>query len=174
MPDDVPPVPSHRRREQHHHDDHPPAHGHSHGHSHDDGRPLGVRLAALASRRVLLGAVLAIVVATVAGLVVLWPGPTETVTTNEGETFFGERVDADITSVTTGDCSFSSRPGEFTCDEAEFVVTSGTPRGRTGSLELPLGAGGAVLHEGDEVILSYGAQAPEGAQFQFADFQRTR
>jgi uncharacterized membrane protein len=122
---------------------------------------------------VLLGAVLAVVTATLAGSIVLWPGPTEAVTTLEGENFFGERVEADITAVTTGDCSFSSQPGEFICDTAAFIVTSGTPEGDVGALERPLVGGGARLTEGDHVILYYDGSAPEQVRYQFADFQRT-
>jgi uncharacterized membrane protein len=150
-----------------------PSVGHEHGHTHEDARPMAVRLAALASRPALLGAVVVIAVATVVGLVALWPGPTEPVTAADGETFFGERVQAHVESVTTGDCSFATRPGEFTCDTAAFVVTSGTPEGDRSSLELPLGAGGAVLHDGDDLVLFYSPDAPEGARYQFADFQRS-
>jgi uncharacterized membrane protein len=147
---------------------------HDHGHGHGDERSLEARLRALASRRVLAGAVMVAVVATLVGLVVLWPGETESITTREGETFFGERVNANIDSVERGDCSFASVPGEFVCDQVTFTVTSGNPQGDTGTLELPVDAGGAILEAGDKVILNYSFDAPEGAQYQFADFQRSR
>lgn len=144
------------------------------GHRHDDDRPFGERLSALASRRTLLGVVLAIVVFTVGGLAVLWPTTTEPVTTIDGETYFGERVDASIVSVTTGDCSYASQPDEFVCSNAEFVVTSGTPSGDRDTLELPIGVGGAELERGDDVVLNYDMGAPEGVRYQFADFQRAQ
>jgi uncharacterized membrane protein len=144
--------------------------GHRHGHAHDDDRPLDERLSALADRKVLLTVVLGIAALTILGLILLWPGPVEPITTLEGEDFFGERVEATIEEVTTQDCAFSSRPGEFRCD---FVVTSGSPEGQRDTLELPLDAGGPRISEGDEVILSYGFDAPPGSQFQFRDFQRS-
>jgi uncharacterized membrane protein len=153
--------------------DHPQPSGVGHGHSHDDDRPLDERLRALASRRVLLGAVVAIVVLTVAGLIVLWPGHVKPVTNIEGEDFFGERVEADVGSVTTDDCSYSSTPGEFTCDTVEFAVTSGTPAGERDALELPYGLAGPQIRSGDRIVLYYTASAPDGAHYQFADFQRS-
>ncbi|MBA2281533.1 MAG: YibE/F family protein [Acidimicrobiia bacterium] len=143
---------------------------HSHSHDHEDDRPLPDRLHALASRRILLGAVLAVAAATLVGLVVLWPEGSDPVV--DGEQFFGERVNATITASVTEDCSFSQTPGQFACDQVDFTVTSGTPAGETGSLELPLDAGGAKINDGDDVVLFYDADAPSGVQFQFADFQR--
>jgi uncharacterized membrane protein len=117
--------------------------------------------------------VIAIGVATVVGLVVLWPADTKPVTTLEGESFFGERVEADVFAVVTGDCTYATKPGQFTCDTAKFVVTSGSPKGDRDSLELPVGAGGPRLKADDHVVLYYGFDAPEGARYQFADFQRS-
>ena len=150
------------------------AHGHAH-HSHlddVDDRPFEARVRALASRRVLAGVIVAITLGTVIGLIVLWPGDTEPVVTLEGEDYFGERVEASVTEVETGDCSYAQTPGEFTCDAIFFEVTSGSPAGDTDLLEVSHGIGGPTIHQGDEVILYYGASAPSGAQYQFADFQR--
>ena len=135
---------------------------------------LGERLAALASKRVLLGSVLTVAALTIVGLVALWPGPTPPLTTIEGETYFGERVEADVVSVTTDPCTYSTEPGDFLCNNAHFVVTSGHPKGDRDALEIPVGgAGSSVLHEDDHVILYYSAEAPPGARYQFADFQRS-
>ena len=149
-----------------HHDAH---HGHL---DHNDDRPFVVRLRALASRRVLAGVVLAITAFTVIGLTVLWPGDTEPVVNLEGEDYFGERVEAAVTSVETADCSYASSPGEFVCDTIAFEVSSGSPAGDTDLLEVPHGIGGPTIHDGDHVILYYSADAPSGAHYQFADFQR--
>jgi uncharacterized membrane protein len=141
-------------------------------HHHDDDRPVSERLRALASRRVLLGAVVTVVVATVVGLVALWPDGRGRGPQLDGEQFFGERVVAAVTSVTRQDCSFSPSPGEFVCDEIVFRVTSGSPKGDTSSFEFPIDAGGARIHDGDHLILAFTADAPEGARYQFADFER--
>ena len=146
--------------------------GEAHGHSHDDERPFAERLHALTSRKVLLVAVIGIVVFTLVGLFVLWPSHVDPITDLDGETYFGERVEADVTTVTSGDCSYSTSPGEFTCETINFEVTSGTTRGERDALEVPFGVGGPQIDEGDQIILFYGASAPEGAQYQFADFQR--
>lgn len=152
---------------------HPHDHDHAHSHGFDDDRPLGERLRSVSDRRVLAGTVLAIAVLTVVGLLALWPGEVDPVTTLEGETFLGERVHATVRDVTTADCSFSSAPGEFVCDTVVFEVTSGSPDGATDQLELPIGSGAIRLHEGDDIILSYAFDAPPGARFQFQDFERS-
>lgn len=147
----------------HHHPDH--------SHEPDD-RQFEARIRALAGRRVLAGAIVAITLFTVIGLVVLWPGDTDPVVNLEGEDYFGERVEASIASVETEDCSYASAEGEFTCDTVAFEVTSGTPEGDTGVLEVPHGTAGPAIHDGDKVVLYYSANAPPGANYQFADFQR--
>jgi uncharacterized membrane protein len=146
-------------------------HGHGHGHGHGDERPFAEQLRVLTDRRVLLGAVVAIALLTLVGFVVLWPGDTDPAV--DGEQFFGERVEAHVESAYSGSCSYSASPGQFLCDQVTFRVTSGTPEGETGSLELSLDAAGARLHEGDDIILNYDATAPEEARYQFADFQRS-
>lgn len=150
---------------------------HGHGHGHDDDRPLGDRIAALTSRRALLAAVLTVLVATAIGLLAFWPtGEIGAVTDFDGETFFGERVEATVDSAALADCSFSPTPGQYTCNQIAFEVTSGTPAGRTGTLELPVDgvAAGARIATGDAVILSYSPNAPDEVAFQFSDFQRDR
>lgn len=154
-------------------------HGHEqHGHSHslDDGRPFGARVAALASRRVLFGSVLIVAVATIIGLIALWPGATEPITNLEGESFFGERVEAKVTSARLDLCSYAElgTPTEEYCYRAEFTVTSGSPKGDTDSLEIPFdGPEATKLKAGDGVILNYSESAPQGANYQFADFKRS-
>ena len=120
----------------------------------------------------LLGAVAAIAVLTVIGLVVLWPGRVEPVAELEGDRFFGERIRADVVAVSTGNCSYSSQPGEFSCDRLEFVVTSGSAEGTSDVLEVALGAGGPGIDAGDRVIL-YRTTDADGAHYEFADFQRS-
>jgi uncharacterized membrane protein len=147
----------------------------AHPHSHDDERSLNDRLAALASRRVLFGSVVAIAILTVVGMVWLWPGPTQSVLDIEGQDFFGDRVNARVESVEFGECSYSNEDegGQFFCDNASFVVTSGTAKGERDSIEVPLDGPEATRFDvGDEVILYYNATAPAGARFQFADFER--
>jgi uncharacterized membrane protein len=95
------------------------------------------------------------------------------VTDQEGQNFFGERVNATVTSVATGDCSYSDSPGQYTCDTVAFDVTSGTPKGDHADFELPFGTGGPRVHDGDHIILSYDPTAPDTAHYQFADFQRS-
>lgn len=144
----------------------------AHGHHHGDDRSFLERLAALTGRRSLLGVILAMVLLTLVGLVALWPDEDSTLDVG-GAVYFGERVDAEVTSVTSQDCSYAIEPGQFTCEVAEFEVTSGTPEGERASLEMQVGMGGVSLSEGDLIVLTYSADAPAGGRYQFNDFQRT-
>ncbi len=143
------------------------------GHAHDDRRPFLERLGALADRRVLLGVVAAIVAFAAVGMLVLWPGDAQ-VDDEMGQLYFGDRVDADVVGVTRGDCSFATTPGEYVCDLVEFVVTSGPPEGERGTLELVRDTGSVELERGDGIVLNHSPGAPPGAQFQFADHQRSQ
>lgn len=157
--------------EQHEHHEH-----HGHSHSLEDDRPFATRLSALASRRALFGTVVAVALATVVGVIALWPGPTQPVTTLEGENYFGERVEAKVFAAALDLCSYSEVGEEFEqyCYKAEFEVQSGSPKGERDAIELPFdGPEATKIEAGDEVILNYSKSAPEGAQYQFADFKRT-
>jgi uncharacterized membrane protein len=118
---------------------------------------------------VLRGAVVLVAVVAGAGLVALWPsGDAPTI----DEEFFGERVDATVTDVVTGPCSFSSPAAPEECDLVVFDVTSGSTAGAATTIEVPLAGGGVRLEEGDDVVLSYAEGAPAEVAYQFADFQR--
>lgn len=129
--------------------------------SHDHDVTLGV-----VPRRVHLRLALVLapfLLATLAGVVLLWPsgGP------------FGEAQKASTVRGTVTDI--------HACDPAMGLPEScvmGTVELRDGGEEveagLPYGKNTPTVEVGDRVVLSYAPQAPEGQQYVWADFDRTR
>ncbi|CAN5240599.1 YibE/F family protein [soil metagenome] len=141
---------------------------HSHGHLHTGEEP---PLAPYRTRRVLAVAVGLFVVATLAGLALLWPDGDRPAVIDEGFGF-AELVDATVVSANIGPCSFSSAETAFQCDLVRARITSGPTEGDEIELEFPLDSGSVTLRSGDDVVLSYVPDAPPEARYQFSDFQR--
>ena len=123
--------------------------------------------------RALRGLVVAIAIATVVAIVVLWPGEADTVL-NEGLTGDSER--AEVTAVSYAPCP-PPQPG--TCGEAEIRIESGELEGTTSQLAL----GGTLLDPelevGDELRVirtDLGPGQPpgttEGPAWALSDFER--
>jgi uncharacterized membrane protein len=112
-------------------------------------------------------------IATLVGLFLLWPRGLAPAATNNA-LGFAPLVAATVESARLEPCSYSSADQVYICNDVEARVTKGKLKGTEVPLELSLGAGIVTLHTGDRIVLSYEADAPEGAQYQFADFQRGR
>lgn len=123
------------------------------------------------SPRWLTALAVALAVATVLGLAVLWPsGETD----QELVGFTGTFVDATVTGIDVVDCPGETLPGE---DAPECAVLRVTPtEGPDAGEELALDTfdlGAADFGAGEGIVLSYEADAPEGFQYQFSDRQRS-
>ena len=167
------------------------------GHGHHGG-------AASPRTRLLLAAALApFAVATVVGLVVLWPSATSSdvlagsapddlvrgrVVAAETGACAGTPAGAGITCTTpvvrllepTGEATVARCPtqvdGTGSCPRAEEeVVVPAVPVGTTVTLpEQSEGGGGPRLAVGDEIVVGYFPSAEEGFRFSFADLERRR
>ena len=139
--------------------------GHVHG-PHDDGGWVASDVA----RRVLRISLAVAAVATVIGLVLLWPtGDADVDTTFLGE---AELRNATVVEVTREPCSFAGGSDDFECDLVDLEITSGSEDGEEATLELPLGPGVVELEDGDRIVVSYAPDVPGPDRYQFADFQR--
>lgn len=123
--------------------------------------------------RRLIGAVLIpLVLATLAGVVQLWPtGESPSMETVD-------RVDATILAVqpciATGDAGEDDTGGERSdqCLEAEIRVDAGEDAGRQVWVPLPFGAGAPDFAAGDKVVLGSVPEAPVDSRYEVLDFQR--
>jgi uncharacterized membrane protein len=132
-----------------------------HSHSAEPGR---------ASKRIraLLGIALApFAVATVVGLVVLWPAHRFHPTRDLGPP--AQLVNGTVTAVDTRSCSV----GGSRCSNVSVDVTSGPERGQKTFLpDLVLGPGVPLLHSGEKIVLGRAVDGTGDATYYFADFQR--
>jgi uncharacterized membrane protein len=127
-----------------------------------------------AVRRAIVAVLVPLVLATVAGLVLLWP-------TEPGPSVVGaERVDATIVDVYP--CADVAEPEQATpdvelpteeCLEALVTVDAGRDTGAQVLVPLPYGPGVPDFAPGDEVVLGGIPDAPLESRYEVLDFQRT-
>jgi uncharacterized membrane protein len=133
----------------------------SHSHDHD------VSLGPLPSRARarMLAVLLPFVGATIAGLVLLWPSHSLVGEQHKAVTVTGTVMDihgCDKSSGLPASCVMGT------------VVLSDADGGTTVEAGLPYGANTPEVNVGDRVVLSYDKDAPQGQQYVWADFDRTR
>jgi uncharacterized membrane protein len=144
------------------------------GHQHGGERtrltgPLAVALPAIVG---------ALVVATAVGLWAYWPGEQDD-TLLSGDTVYSvELVDGTVRAVEEGPCPGTLASVGEVCDLVEIEVTSGPTAAADdedptiATLQQVPTAGSGSAAVGDKVVLGYSAQAEEGFQYYFADYQR--
>ena len=149
---------------------------HAHAHAHDDVEPP----VSLRGRRLLVGVVVAIVVATLAGLVLLWPGDVEQ---DSDVLARGERVRGTVAAIASVDCTDAAgeeAPAERTpgfedekkCLLLRVLIDDGPERGKTVDLQTGDEPG---IRVGRGVVLIRGTgDVPIEERYQYADVQRGR
>ena len=141
--------------------------GHSHEHSHGDG---GEYQASPKVRRALLFAVAPFVVATVVGLVVLWPGePPQQI---EGDLGRPERTGATVVAVERTDCAEIPGQESARCAEVTARLDEGTDEGREISFETAETDQARQIAEGDEIYVGRSLNDPNEDRYFFLDYQR--
>lgn len=150
---------------------------HSHGHSH------AVPPVRLRGRRALVGAVVAIVVGTLAGLALLWP---QDVVARDDIAARGDRVRGTVTALAAINCtdvgggeepqeSSSRSPGfeeQTRCLQMRVRLDDGPERGRL--IELRTGAEPALRVGRGVVLIRADEELPAEERYQYADVQRGR
>ena len=137
---------------------------HAHGHG-DVEAPVDPR-----TRRALLAAVAVVVIATLIGLVALWPGDDVPELSSElGAP--AELVRGTIVSAEPVFCAGTPAEANVLCVEHRVRVTSGSTKGETARFEGS-DSGPIELGPGDRVVLGYSPEIPAPNNYYFADFQR--
>ncbi|MFI5589599.1 YibE/F family protein [Amycolatopsis sp. NPDC051758] len=147
--------------------------GHGHGHGHGPAAPASRRV-----RLLLIWLLAPLAVATVAGMIVLYPwgkaDPTSVVPQ-------GTPVAASITTTNTGPClaqgqvqvGDQSDPNAKPCLTVDLTMTDGPANGKQLKLTVPIEPSTPRFAAGDAVVLAYnGGNAADPASFQLVDFQR--
>jgi len=122
--------------------------------------------------RRMLGAVVGLfVVATLVGLIVLWPPPSP----RDRSAGLGTRVDlvdATVTAAPVVPCR-SALPGvALTCRDVTARLDSGPEKGQTTTLDITEGPDQPTLRADDRVILGRAADPGSPVAYYFADYQR--
>lgn len=123
--------------------------------------------------RTLLAVLLApFLVATVAGVVALWPsGGNSRLSPDLGAP--EEVYDARVVSVQRGPCTGTTPDEGLTCSRARAELLEGPDKGKVIDLQEQPEAGGALpLENGDAIVLGYFPGAGEGFEYSFADRER--
>jgi len=137
--------------------------GHGHAHGHSPVPPAGRRV------RLLIAALLVpCALATLAGLVLLWPGGGPPAA---AQTVIQQSVQAEVTATRAADCSPGS--GDGGCLALVVAMADGPLPGRDLVQVVPVEPGSPEFAVGDEVVLGYtGADPTDPGSYQIVDFQR--
>lgn len=144
-------------------------HGHGHGHSTGHGGGDGERRALGPVPRhltLLIGLLIVpLVLATVVGLVLLWPDGDLRIAAPGADV---ERGTAEVQSIGIEPC----RQAVDGCQLARVELLSGPGAPGTADALLPYGSAAPEVAPGDRIIVSYAEAGPEGEQYAFQDFDR--
>ncbi|ANN18153.1 YibE/F [Amycolatopsis orientalis] len=150
----------------------PAGHGHGHSHGHGPAAPASRRV-----RQLLMWLLIPLAVATVAGMVLLYPWGKDPAKSAFPQ---GTPVNATITATITGPCLAEGQvqvgdppPDAKPCLTSELTMTDGPGTGKPLKLTLPIEPSTPRFTAGDKVVLSYnGGDVANPASFQIVDFQR--
>ncbi|WP_326938520.1 YibE/F family protein [Amycolatopsis rifamycinica] len=151
----------------------PTGHGHGHGHGHGPAAPASKRV-----RLLLIWLLAPLALATVVGMVVLYPwgkaAPTSVIPQ-------GTPVHADIRATASGPCLAQGQvqvgdqadPNAKPCLTVDLTMTDGPASGKPLRLTVPIEPSTPRFTTGDAVVLAYNNGNPnDPASFQLVDFQR--
>jgi len=121
-------------------------------------------------RRLLVIAVVPLLVATLVGLIVLWPRDAPPARPDN----LGQPVEletATVTDVQRAPCA-QGPLNRSICQNATIRITSGPDKGRDSFLNITIGPGNPRFADGDKIVVGRSVDPIEGTVYYFADFQR--
>ena len=108
-------------------------------------------------------------VATIVGLVWLWPS--DQTTPLQASFVNPNRIPATVTNITPGDCG--GLPGEnYRCATVEARLDGGPDEGRTVSFTSAEAPQARVMEEGDAIFVAHSPNDPDPTRYLFIDYQR--
>jgi uncharacterized membrane protein len=125
----------------------------------------------LLAHRALLGIVGLAAVATVIGLLVLWPNG-ERPDLSEELGLRAELVRGKVELTERVPCEGTSEGEGIDCIAAHIRLEDGPDRGDVVVVENPVGPSSPEVQNGDRLVLGLAEDAPPGQQYYFADFER--
>jgi len=140
--------------------------GHSHSHSHGSGYDYSLPVQ---TRRLLFGCVASLMLATLIGLAVLWPGGDSPISSTAD--FPGGLVKAKVIDLDPI-CRREGEEPDVGCQMVNAELRSGNRKGDVVSFELADGVAPTPIEPGDKIVLAQATEAPEGQQFYFTDRDR--
>jgi uncharacterized membrane protein len=115
--------------------------------------------------------VVAAAVATVIGLIALWPaGDRPDVSEELG--LQAELVRGKVELTERVPCEGTQASEDIDCVAAHVRLESGPDRDDVVVVENPVGPSTPTVHEGDRLVLGFAPDAPPGQQYYFADYER--
>lgn len=126
-------------------------------------------------RRAVLSVLIPLIMATVAGVVVLWPAgeaPSIQAGVRTDGTVLSTHPCANIPGVSSPEPS-EHEQSDGECLEARVRVEAGPDDGAEVLVPLPFGSGAPTFEAGDAVVLSALPDAPLDSRYEVLDFQRT-
>ncbi len=118
--------------------------------------------------RALLIAIVPFVVATIAGLVLLWPS--ETPTSVLGGSVNPDRVEATVTAITPTNCGIVRTNNR--CVQVEARLDEGPKEGQTISFSSQEAPQARAMQEGDAIYVAHSPNDPDPTRYLFLDYQR--
>jgi uncharacterized membrane protein len=119
----------------------------------------------------MLGAVAALVLVAVVGLVLLWPrGDRAQLPIEFG--LGGVIADAVVTGTGVGPCFGTEPDAGILCEDIHVLATSGPIDGVEGTFQQDIATTAVDLSTGDRIRVGYNPEALEDLRFYFVDFQR--
>lgn len=142
------------------------------GHGHHHGAPTGpaLRTPPEVQRRLII-ALIPFILATLVGLVLLWPGDASSQVTTSAVPR-AEQFKAEVLKAEPGGCEAPEQQANFICSVVSVELTSGPDEGFRFEFNQLTGPEGRRLLEGDQVIVASSPVEGEGPSYYFVDYDR--
>ena len=139
-----------------------------------EGAEGAIRSVSAPARRWLAGTSIALAIATVIGVVALWPEGEVVSKTLRDAIGTSEAYNAKVLSLEDRPCEGTQPEDNVTCRQVALLLLGGPDEGKTFAIEFPTSFVTSNVAEGMTIIVARQPQAPPDLRYGFVDVQRTR